>query len=257
MRNKFVDTSNVKAFHKALRALEMRGANEACLMVVDGVPGLGKSTTLQHWSARNQSIYLRAKKQWRASWMMNELLEQMRLTPPHRFEDKYKLALGQIGQRLDRAMLDEQSFAIVVDEADFISRNVECMETIRDVSDGLEVPIVLVGMGSIRNNLRRFPQVMSRVAQYVEFRPATEGDVRAMFDGLCEVPVADDLVRFVHKFSKGYNREVKEAIAAVERFGLRNEPKNGAAFELRDLAGQTIINDRSTGQPITVSEYAA
>lgn len=256
MRSQFVDTSNVKAFHTALRALEMRGANEACLMVIDGVPGLGKTTTLQHWTARNQCIYLRAKKQWRASWMMNEILEQMRVTPPHRFEDKYKLALGQIGQRLDRAQVDDQSFAMVIDEADFISRNVECMETIRDLSDGLEVPVILVGMGSIRNNLRRFPQVMSRVAQYVEFQPASENDVRALFDGLCEVAVADDLVRFVHRVSKGYNREIKEAIASTERFGLRNDPQDGKAFSLRDMAGQPIMNDRQTGSVISVPEFA-
>lgn len=256
MRSQFVDTSNVKVFHAALRALEMRGANEACLMVIDGVPGLGKTTTLQHWTARNQCIYLRAKKQWRASWMMNEVLEQMRVTPPHRFEDKYKLALGQIGQRLDRAQVDGQSFAMVIDEADFISRNVECMETIRDLSDGLEVPVILVGMGSIRNNLRRFPQVMSRVAQYVEFQPASERDVRALFDGLCEVAVADDLVKFVHRVSKGYNREIKEAIASAERFGLRNDPQDGQAFSLRDLAGQPLMNDRQTGNVISVPEFA-
>lgn len=256
MRTQFVDTSNVKAFHTALRALEMRGANEACLMVVDGSPGVGKTTTLQHWTARNQCLYLRAKKQWRAGWMMNELLEQMRVTPPHRFEDKYKLALGQIGQRMDRAAVDEQSFAIVVDEADFISRNVECMETIRDLSDGLEVPVILVGMGSIRNNLRRFPQVMSRVAQYVEFKPAEESDVRALFDGLCEVRVADDVIRFVHKVSKGFNREIKEAIASVERFGLRNDPKDGDLFGLRDLAGQHVMNDRQSGAAIIVPEHA-
>lgn len=256
MRNQFVDTSNSKAFHKAMRALEMRGAAEACLMVVDGVPGLGKTTALQHWSARNQCLYARAKKKWRAAWMLNEILETMRLAPPHRFEDRYKLALGQIGQRLDRAQIDGQSFALVVDEADFICRNEECMETLRDVSDGLEVPIILVGMGKIRNNLRRFPQVMSRVAQYVEFKPATETDVRAFFDGICEVAVADDVVRFVHKFSKGYNREIKEAVAAVERFGHRNAPQDGATFSLRDLSGLQIMQDRDSGQPINVPEYA-
>jgi DNA transposition AAA+ family ATPase len=256
MRNNFVETSNVRAFHNALQVLNRRGAGEACIMVIDGVPGLGKTTTLQHWTAKHQCIYLRAKKQWRASWMMNELLEELRVTPPHRFEEKYKLALNQIGQRLDRAEVDAQTFAIVIDEADFISRNIECMETMRDLSDGLEVPIIFVGMGTIRNNLRRFPQVMSRVSQSVEFKPATKEDVAKLIDGLCEVDVADDLVTFVHKVSKGFNREVKEAIASIERYGLRNDPQNGTAFSMADMAGKFLMNDRQSGAEIKVPEFA-
>lgn len=255
MRTNFVETSNVRAFHQALQVMNRRGAGEACIMVIDGIPGLGKTTTLQHWTAKNQCIYLRAKKQWRASWMINELLEEMRITPPHRFEDKYKLCLNQVGQRQDRASMDEQTFAIVIDEADFISRNIDCMETMRDLSDGLEVPVIFVGMGRIRNNLGRFPQVMSRVSQYVEFRPATREDVRALINGLCEVDVADDLVDFVHRVSKGFNREVKESVASIERYGLRNRPAQGDAFTLSDMAGQFLMNDRQSGSQIKVPEY--
>lgn len=254
MRFNFVETSNTKAFYKALQVVSRRGAGEASLMVVDGHPGLGKTKTLQHWTAKNQCIYLRAKKKWKASWMMSELLEQLRLSPPHKFEDKYKLALSAIGQRMDRAELDQQTFAIVVDEADFISRDMECIETMRDLSDGLEVIVIFVGMGKIRNNLGRFPQVMSRVSQYVQFSPATEGDVRAMIDGLCQVPVADDLVKFVHRTSGGFNREIVEAIASIERFGLHNKKTNNEPFEMADMAGRFLMNDRKTGNEIKIPE---
>lgn len=257
MKTNFVETSNVRGFHNALQVLRKRGAGEACLMVIDGVPGLGKTTTLQHWTAKNQCLYLRAKKQWKASWMVNEMLELMRLIPPHRFEEKYKLCLGQLGQRQDSAEREDHDFAIVVDEADFISGNVDCMETMRDLSDQLEVPVIFVGMGRIRNNLKRFPQVMSRISQYVEFKPATNDDVRALIDGLCEVQVADDLVGLVHSVSKGFNREVKEAVASIERFGLRQDPANGVAFTIEDLAGEFLMNDRQTGLPIRVPEAFA
>lgn len=51
MRNAFVETANVKRFHTALTALERRGAQEACLLVVDGQPGLGKTTALHRWAS--------------------------------------------------------------------------------------------------------------------------------------------------------------------------------------------------------------
>lgn len=253
MKSTFVETSNVKRFHSALTALNRRGAGEACLMVIDGVPGLGKTTTLQHWATKNHCIYLRAKNQWKASWMLNELLEEMRLMPPHRFEDKFKLTLGQLGQRQDRAMVDDQSFAVIIDEADFISRNKDCMETMRDLSDALEVPVIFVGMGKIRSNLTRFPQVTSRVAEYVQFEPANKTDVKALIEGLCEVQVDDDMIGLIHKVSKGYNREIKEAIASMERWGLRNLA-GGQSLSVSAMAGQHLINDRQTGQSIKVPE---
>jgi len=52
-------------------ALQMRGAQEACLIVIDGLPGLGKTTTLKNWVAQTGSVYLRAKKEWTPNWFMN------------------------------------------------------------------------------------------------------------------------------------------------------------------------------------------
>ena len=64
MKNAFVETGNVKRFQTALTALERRGAAEACLMVVDGLPGLGKTTALYRWATQTGAIYVRAKKEW-------------------------------------------------------------------------------------------------------------------------------------------------------------------------------------------------
>lgn len=99
MRNVFVETSNVSRFLTALDNLSQRGAEEACLVVVDGAPGLGKTTTLKHWVAQTGSIYLRAKKEWTPNWFMSELLESLRVTPPHAFQKKYKLALEELAGR--------------------------------------------------------------------------------------------------------------------------------------------------------------
>lgn len=62
MKNEFVNTANVKNFLKGMTALSMRGAREACLMVIDGKPGLGKTRALSFWACRNDCVFVRAKK---------------------------------------------------------------------------------------------------------------------------------------------------------------------------------------------------
>lgn len=249
MRAKFVETSNVKRFLGALSALEARGAEEACLMVVDGAPGLGKTTTLKHWVAQTGSVYLRAKKEWTPSWFINELLESLRVHPPHAFQRKYAKALEELGQRQSNAAMERRQFGLVIDEADHVSSRSAILETIRDLSDMIEMPTILVGMGRVNDHLSRFPQVASRVSQKVRFEKADLADITALIRERCEVPVAKDLVEFVLKVSQGYNREVLEAIANIERFGLRFEPgENGITLE--DMAGQVIVNDRRSNQAV-------
>jgi hypothetical protein len=126
------------------------------------------------------------------------------------------------------------------------------MEAIRGISDLKFLPTILVGMGTLRDNLRRFPQIESRAPNKVAFLPASLEDARALIDGRCEVRVADDLVKFVWQRSRGYNREILDAIAHIERFGLRADVDE-AGVTVDDMVGQPIMMDRTTGKDIVVT----
>ena len=62
MRDTFVETSNYRKFMAALTKVDERGAEEACMVVIDGKPGLGKTATMARWVSQTQSIYLRAQR---------------------------------------------------------------------------------------------------------------------------------------------------------------------------------------------------
>lgn len=254
MKTAFVETANVRRFHSALTALERRGAQEACLLVVDGLPGLGKTTALHRWAAQSGAVYLRAKKEWTAGWFLNDLLAEFRIAPAHSYQKRFAQALEAMLQRQSQASLQRRTFAVVIDEADHISRDSHLMESIRDFSDMGDIVFVLVGMGKIRDNLSRFPQIASRIAQYVRFENATLDDVKSFFEARCDVPAADDLIQFTHRITAGFNREVVEAIATIERVGKRNQAGPDKPVALAHLAGQVLVNDRRTGSPIIVPE---
>lgn len=254
MKNVFVETENVARFQAALGALERRGAQEACLMVVDGKPGLGKTTALYRWAAQSGAIYLRAKKEWSPGWFLADLLGEFRVTPAHSYQKRFAQAMEAMLARQSAMTLQRRTFAVVVDEADHISRNARIMETIRDFSDMGDIVFVLVGMGKIRDHLTLLPQVASRVQPPVKFEAASLADVKRFCDQKSEVPIADCLVGFVHKITDGYNREIVEAIASIERFGKRNGANADTPVTLRDMAGQVLVTDRRTGHPIIVPE---
>lgn len=249
MKRQFVKTSNTEIFLAGLGALENRGAEEACLMVVDGEPGLGKTTIIQWWTTQTDSVFLRAKKEWTPAWFMRELLGSLGVVPRYSFEKMYQQAIEQLVVLATDAERNERTFAVVIDEVDHISRNARLLETIRDLSDMLEIPFILVGMGKVRDNLTRFKQISSRVARYVQFQPASTQDVRTMVNAVCEVPVSENLIELLRKESGGKLREIKEGINNIEKFGKRNA---GQTVDVTQMAGQVLLNDRKTGREIKV-----
>lgn len=253
MHDTFVETSNVKRFMGALKSLDERGAIEACIVVVDGNPGLGKTTTLSRWVTQTGSLYLRAQKSWDYSWFIQDLLTELSVDAKsiRGKRERFARVLQELQDRAERAALEGNVFGIVIDECDLVSNRGEIMEAIRGISDLHFLPTILVGMGSLRDNLRRFPQIESRAPNKVAFLPASLEDAQALISGRCEVRVAPDLVNFVWKVSKGFNREILQAIAHIERFGLRIDP-GPDGITVADMAGQVIMSDRSTGKPVHV-----
>lgn len=256
MKPVLVETRNYNIFIEAIDELEDRGSDERRLIIVDGLPGLGKTTILSRWAANESCIYLRGKSEWSAYWMMAELLKESSqqqndiVNLPHGYEARFSACLAMLAERRIAAAAIGAQFAVVIDEADYVSAKSKLVDTVRDLADLSQVPFILVGMGRIRANITRHPQTASRIARYVRFEPADLAGVKDFLDQKCEFPVAPDLASFVHRTTGGFNREILGAIKSIERFGYRNPPAAGG-MTLRDMAGQHLINDRQ-GQPISV-----
>lgn len=97
--------------------------------------------------------------------------------------------------------------------------------------------------------LATIPMIARRIGQTALFRPMPLSDAQAMVTALCEVEVKPCLVEFMHRAAAGKSSEIKEGIAAIERFGKRNA---NAAIGVAEMAGQMLFNDRATGKPIIV-----
>jgi DNA transposition AAA+ family ATPase len=253
MRSKFVYTENVTKFYDRLRDVQHRGAKEACIVVVDGAPGLGKTTCMSHFVTQTRSIYLRANQGWDYRFLIDVLLKEMDIMPPRTKTARYERLIEGLGERARASDQDGQTFSLVIDECDQVSSRREVMETIRDLSDIQFMPTILVGMGRLRDNLLRFPQIESRAPRKVRFAPASVEDARKVIEARCEVPIAEDLSNFMWKVSKGFNRELLEAIAHVERSGLRLD-YGESGVTLADMAGQVVTYDRETGNAIKAPE---
>ncbi|MBF0187908.1 MAG: ATP-binding protein [Magnetococcales bacterium] len=256
MKKTFVHTQNAHRFTLTLDGLLNRGAEEACIMVVDGKPGLGKTRVLERWAIQQEAVYIRAMRMWKPAWMVRDLLDALDPTIKHArsMEHLMKQCRDAIKKREQLAERDGLVFAVVIDEIDHVVKMkpreaADVLESLRDLTDTTKVPFILVGMGEVRDGLAAaYPQIMRR-SRPVRFQTVEIEDVRKLVDAMCEVDVKDDLVAYLHTASRGFVGEIMEGIKAIERQGRRNR---GKPMDIPSMRGQELMTDRRSGMPIKV-----
>ncbi len=234
MRPRFVKTTNVERFAAAVGSLNQRGAPEASFMLVGGDAGYGKSRCGQWWAVQNGAVLIRIKAAATAHWVLTDLVKALgERTPAHSCERLFTQAVG---------ILAKDPRPIVIDEVEnALAHELKVLETIRDVSDLIEVPVILIGREYVRRKLKRHRQFWTRISAAVEFGPCSLSDVAKCCTELAEVPIAEDLVAAIHQQSEGHIREVIKAIRNVERVGLRQN--RNKPVELDHMKGLPLCQD--------------
>jgi DNA transposition AAA+ family ATPase len=257
MRNRgFVETANYRAFLARWSELLRRGAAEACLMVVEGPPGVGKSQMLTHWATQQSAVFIRATSGMTRVALMRAVLEACcgaqstaAAKAPTAYEALKREVLARLGECAQSFLAAGDELAVVVDEADHIAGK-DTLEALRDLSDTLEMPIILVGMGDLQGRIKKIPHIASRVGQWARLSPAAPAEAAKDFKSLCRRPVDDDLALWVAAASRGLMREMMEAAAAVERAGARLPADTPVT--LAAMAGQAIMPNRQAGGMVRV-----
>lgn len=246
MKHQFVKTSNYGRFMDAVRDVEQRGAAEASMLLVYGNPGYGKSHMVESWAADSGAVFLRANVDWTPKYFLVELAKALKVDPTGTAEKLFNRLLGVIAV---------EGIPLVIDEAESAMKdNAAVLEKVRDFSDRTETLVILVGMEKIQTAIARHKQISSRIAQVVEFGPATLDDVTATCKQLADVDIQPCLVQEIYVQSNGRMREVLNAIATVERIAAVNGQKT---MDIKAMAGLTLTHDWQARRPRKVAARGA
>ena len=238
MYPKFVRTSNVVRALEAFHQVKERGAREAGWLVAIGEPGLSKTRFLEYLAVQTGGILLRAKPDWTTQWLHVELAERLGLSAAGQKQELFKNIVNRQG--------GAEPVPIIIDEVENTRHNSRLLEVVRLISDTTETEVVIGGTEVALRFITRHPQLSSRVYATVKFLPATRADIRLMCDQLAEVKIADDTVERILADSRGYVREVKNAIGKCEAVGKLNP---GRTVTAADVASLQLCTNRSALDP--------
>ncbi len=126
--------------------------------------------------------------------------------------------IDDISQRLMN-----QERVIFIDEADYLFRQTEMLDTLRDIYDLTGAAVVLIGMERIARTIQDRGRFARRITQWVEFKGVVLDDARTLADTVCEVKLADDLLEHLHREAKANVGRMVVGLSRIEQMAKTSE----------------------------------
>ena len=212
MNKIFVKAQNVKNFIGLVENLINKPKNLPKMGLVYGEPGLGKSQTALWLACKYDGIYLRASNLMTGRWLLEEMVKELDEIPRFLTSDNFNIVVKKLKQSPQ---------VIFIDEIDYLMNNYKTIETLRDIHDETNCPIIFIGMGLANRKLERYTHLYDRFSEVLKFETFGVNDLSQIFNQLSETPFTPDAIEYIH--SK-YNRfrQIVQLINQMENFAKDN-----------------------------------
>lgn len=209
MRTKIVPVTNVTKLAEAGDALLCRAPGMPGMGLCFGPSGFGKTTAIAWLATRQHGVFVRARATSTPTSLLATICKELNIATRFRLSETVDALVDKLA---------ETGRPLFVDEADYVIKQERLVDTLRDLHDLSSVPVVLIGMAGIDRKISLSPQLSGRMAQWVQFQPASVEDAKLLTKELCEVAVADDLVTELHTRANGTMRNIVVGLGQIEQF---------------------------------------
>ncbi|MCT8125300.1 ATP-binding protein [Alishewanella sp. BS5-314] len=221
MKHTIVEVKNVVRTQVMFENLQTRSMITPGIGLIHGPSGYGKTTTVTHMFNEltltgHQPLYVRCYATDSPSSFLARVMGELGAEPMY--------PLRKMVDYIVRSM-NENSLALFVDEADHIVGQAKTMETIRDLYDSTEQPVVLIGMEEIARRISHRKQLFNRISEWVEFQAADLEDVHMFAQTLLDkrVQVGEDMLEYIRTKSSGEVRRILIALEKIERAAIASD----------------------------------
>ena len=212
MNKIFVKTNNVKNFIGLVENLINKPKNIPKMGLVYGEPGLGKSQTALWLACKYDGIYLRASNLMTGRWLLEEMVKELDEIPRFLSSDNFNIVVKKLRQKPQ---------IIFIDEIDYLMNNYKSIETLRDIHDETNCPIIFIGMGLAHRKLERYTHLYDRFSEVLKFETFGVNDLSQIIGQLSEIIFTPDAIEYIHsKFNRF--RQIVQLINQMENFAKEN-----------------------------------
>lgn len=225
MNKTFIKTQNVKNFIGLVENLQNKPKNIPKMGLIYGEPGLGKPQTALWLACKYDAIYLRATNLMTGRWLLEELVKELDEIPRFLTSDNFNLVVKKLKQ---------EPKIIFIDEIDYLMNNYKTIETLRDIHDETDCPIIFIGMGLAHRKLERYKHLYDRFSEILKFETFGVNDLSQIINQLSEISFTPDAIEYIYP---KYNRfrQIVQMINQMENFAKDNNIQEITHEIMREL----------------------
>ncbi len=198
--NRVANISNLHLVTVAAEKLQTRVNGLPGIGVIYGDAGRGKTIACSALANQMRGYYVQVMSAWNRKTLLEKILFEMGIKP-----------LGTIPALLDQVC--EQMAAsgrpLIIDEFDHCLQKAGMVELVRDIYEGSQGTLILVGEEQVPQKMKKWERLHSRVLAWIPALPASMDDARKLSPIYCpNVTIADDLLARVVELAHGSIRRV-------------------------------------------------
>jgi len=235
MKQKVVEVKNMIKTEQLLDNLLNRSSMVPGIGLIHGPTGFGKTTAVEWLFNQDEvnGIFVRCY----ASDTVTSLLGGI----THELGIPRRATLRDTVDGIVEAIRAEE-LVLFIDEIDHVVGNARIMETLRDIYDATEQPLILVGMEAIALRISHRKQLFNRISQWIEFKPADLEDVSLIAREMLEVDVEidEELLDFIRQKANGVVRVITSALDKIEKQAMASDAR---IIRLEDVDTSYLVQD--------------
>lgn len=192
--------ANMDLAHQTMQAARLAGEGAPRLAVFYGPSGYGKTFAAAFVAAQFDAAYVLAQSVMTQRSFLEKLASELGIARPAR---TLAALMDQIIE-----VLAHSPRPIIIDEMDYLVKK-QMVELIRDIHDGTDVPIMMIGEEGLLPKLKEWERFDNRIIAATPAQPSSIADGKLLRDIYCRhVSVADDLVEHFVAACAGVTRRI-------------------------------------------------
>lgn len=251
MKHHFVKTENHARLQAAVRFMEERGSMSACLCLLHGDPGVGKTRNISHWGASNGAVLIKGHAGMSLAGLRWSISEKIGVHHRNNSSAEREEQIAKIKEDATPVVFDEAQYGLYMRDKGLRAAGIEYL---RDIAESAGTYVLLVCHNSEVAGFSESKHIRTRIANRGELFDAGPADTAVFVRELCEVEVSDEVAGLVHKQTGGKFRLVENAIATLERIAER---KGITRLNVEDVGNITLVVDHEKSLVPAVAPHKA
>lgn len=241
MKHHFVKTENHKRLQAAVGFMEERGSDSACLCLLHGEPGVGKTRNISHWGAANGAVLIKGHVGMTLDGLIWSISHQLGMKTGNNRTAAMDAQIVELKKTRAPIVFDEAQFGLSMR---WQRTDAAGIEYLRTIGESAQVFVLLVCHNSEVQRFSDSAHIRTRISHRAEMLNAGEADTVAFVRELADIEIAPGVGEIVHRQTAGKYRLVENAIASLERIA---KVKQISRVAPEDIAGVTLVVDHENG----------